>query len=61
MEGSKAFSKAFMDRNSIPTAKFKVFRASEVEQAIEYGAIVSDVVFALLSHEVVHILGGDAL
>ncbi|KAI0361360.1 aminoimidazole ribonucleotide synthetase [Trametes cingulata] len=36
MEGSKAFSKAFMDRHQIPTAKFKVFASSEVDQAIEY-------------------------
>lgn len=36
MEGSKAFSKAFMARHSIPTAQFKVFRSSEVEAAITY-------------------------
>ncbi|KAI0348341.1 aminoimidazole ribonucleotide synthetase [Trametopsis cervina] len=36
MEGSKAFSKDFMDRNSIPTAKFKTFSSSEFEQASEY-------------------------
>ena len=36
MEGSKAFSKAFMDRHNIPTAKFKTFQASEVDQAIDY-------------------------
>ncbi|KAI0034139.1 phosphoribosylglycinamide synthetase [Vararia minispora EC-137] len=36
MEGSKAFSKAFMQRHAIPTAAFRVFAASEVEQAIEY-------------------------
>ncbi|RDX50484.1 aminoimidazole ribonucleotide synthetase [Lentinus brumalis] len=36
MEGSKAFSKAFMDRHNIPTAKFKVFQASEVDHAIQY-------------------------
>ena len=36
MEGSKAFSKAFMDRHSIPTAKFKTFASSEFEQASEY-------------------------
>lgn len=36
MEGSKAFSKAFMDRHKIPTAKFKTFRSSEIDQAIDY-------------------------
>ncbi|CDO73468.1 hypothetical protein BN946_scf185013.g103 [Trametes cinnabarina] len=36
MEGSKAFSKAFMARHNIPTAKFKVFQCSEYEHAIEY-------------------------
>ncbi|KAI0652094.1 aminoimidazole ribonucleotide synthetase [Trametes meyenii] len=36
MEGSKAFSKAFMDRHQIPTAKFKVFSSAEVDEAIEY-------------------------
>jgi phosphoribosylamine--glycine ligase/phosphoribosylformylglycinamidine cyclo-ligase len=36
MEGSKAFSKAFMARHSIPTAAFRVFSSSEVDQAIEY-------------------------
>ncbi|OJT02709.1 Bifunctional purine biosynthetic protein ADE1 [Trametes pubescens] len=36
MEGSKAFSKAFMDRHQIPTAKFKVFASSQFDQASEY-------------------------
>lgn len=36
MEGSKAFSKAFMDRHQIPTAKFKVFASWEFDQAVEY-------------------------
>jgi len=36
MEGSKAFSKAFMARHSIPTAKFRVFSSSEVDHAIQY-------------------------
>ncbi|GBE77795.1 Bifunctional purine biosynthetic protein [Sparassis crispa] len=36
MEGSKTFSKTFMDRHSIPTAQFRVFSASQVDQAIHY-------------------------
>jgi phosphoribosylamine--glycine ligase/phosphoribosylformylglycinamidine cyclo-ligase len=36
MEGSKAFSKAFMQRHSIPTAKFRVFKADQVEEAISH-------------------------
>lgn len=36
MEGSKAFSKAFMDRHSIPTAKFTVFQSSEFDRAKAY-------------------------
>ncbi|EMD41961.1 hypothetical protein CERSUDRAFT_102344 [Gelatoporia subvermispora B] len=36
MEGSKASSKDFMQRHHIPTAEYRVFRASEVEQAIDY-------------------------
>jgi phosphoribosylamine--glycine ligase/phosphoribosylformylglycinamidine cyclo-ligase len=36
MEGSKAFSKAFMDRHSIPTAEFQVFAASQYEAAQNY-------------------------
>ena len=36
MGGSKAFAKAFMARHSIPTAKCRVFPASEVDLAIEY-------------------------
>ncbi|KAH7914779.1 phosphoribosylglycinamide synthetase [Hygrophoropsis aurantiaca] len=36
MEGSKAFSKAFMQRHSIPTARFRTFLSSEVEEAIKY-------------------------
>jgi phosphoribosylamine--glycine ligase/phosphoribosylformylglycinamidine cyclo-ligase len=36
MEGSKAFSKAFMARHSIPTAKFRVYHSSEVDEAINY-------------------------
>ncbi|KAH8990162.1 aminoimidazole ribonucleotide synthetase [Lactarius hatsudake] len=36
MEGSKAFSKAFMTRHAIPTAAFRVFATSQVDEAIEY-------------------------
>jgi phosphoribosylamine--glycine ligase/phosphoribosylformylglycinamidine cyclo-ligase len=36
LEGSKAFSKDFMARHRIPTAKFKIFKSSQVEEAIEY-------------------------
>ncbi|KAN0134141.1 Phosphoribosylglycinamide synthetase, ATP-grasp (A) domain containing protein [Lactarius tabidus] len=36
MEGSKAFSKAFMTRRAIPTAVFRVFSSSQVGEAIEY-------------------------
>ncbi|KAF8846187.1 phosphoribosylamine--glycine ligase [Paxillus ammoniavirescens] len=36
MEGSKAFSKAFMHRHAIPTAKFRTFSSSQIDQAIEH-------------------------
>ncbi|KAJ6503291.1 aminoimidazole ribonucleotide synthetase [Mycena vitilis] len=36
MEGSKAFSKDFMARHSIPTAKFKVFSSSQFDEAVAY-------------------------
>lgn len=36
MEGSKAFSKDFMARHSIPTAAFKVFKSSQFDDASEY-------------------------
>ena len=36
MEGSKAFSKAFMQRHNIPTARFRVFLSSEFDQASDY-------------------------
>jgi phosphoribosylamine--glycine ligase/phosphoribosylformylglycinamidine cyclo-ligase len=36
MEGSKAFSKDFMARHSIPTAQYRTFRSSELEQAVQY-------------------------
>lgn len=34
IEGSKAFSKDFMKRNNIPTAKYEVF--TEFESALQY-------------------------
>ncbi|KAJ3769370.1 aminoimidazole ribonucleotide synthetase [Lentinula raphanica] len=36
MEGSKAFSKDFMARHSIPTAKYRVFQSSQIDDAIFY-------------------------
>ncbi|KAG8219646.1 phosphoribosylglycinamide synthetase [Butyriboletus roseoflavus] len=36
MEGSKAFSKAFMLRHRIPTATFRTFSSSQVDEAIEH-------------------------
>lgn len=36
MEGSKAFSKDFMRRHNIPTAKFKTFGSNQFETASEY-------------------------
>lgn len=33
LEGSKAFAKDFMARNNIPTARYKSFSASEIQQA----------------------------
>ncbi|KAH7885972.1 phosphoribosylglycinamide synthetase [Phlebopus sp. FC_14] len=36
MEGNKAFSKAFMERHSIPTAKFRTFSSAQVDKAIEH-------------------------
>ena len=36
MEGSKSFSKSFMARHSIPTARFRIFQSLEINQAIEY-------------------------
>ena len=34
MEGSKAFSKAFMLRHKIPTATFRTFSSSQIDEAI---------------------------
>ncbi|KAI0080341.1 phosphoribosylamine--glycine ligase [Panus rudis PR-1116 ss-1] len=36
MEGSKAFAKEFMQRHSIPTARFQVFPSTDYEKAVEY-------------------------
>ncbi len=36
MEGSKAFSKAFMSRNSIPTARYATFASSQYQEACDY-------------------------
>jgi len=36
MEGSKVFAKDFMQRHSIPTAKFRVFNSSQYAEALEY-------------------------
>lgn len=36
MEGSKAFSKAFMERHRIPTAKFRTFLSGQIDGAIDY-------------------------
>ncbi|TFK77295.1 bifunctional purine ADE1 [Pluteus cervinus] len=36
MEGSKAFSKAFMARHSIPTAQFQTFTSGQLDDAVSY-------------------------
>ncbi len=36
LEGSKAFSKKFMERNNIPTAAYKEFTAESFEQGVAY-------------------------
>ncbi|KAF9076069.1 aminoimidazole ribonucleotide synthetase [Rhodocollybia butyracea] len=36
MEGSKAFSKDFMARHSIPSAQYRVFQSSQINEAIHY-------------------------
>ncbi len=45
LEGSKAFSKGFMERHQIPTAKVKVFNSGQDEEAAQYiGTIKGKVV-----------------
>ncbi|KAI6007171.1 phosphoribosylglycinamide synthetase [Pisolithus albus] len=36
MEGSKAFSKEFMQRHNIPTAQFRTFPSGQIDDAIDY-------------------------
>ncbi|KAF5323578.1 hypothetical protein D9611_005721 [Ephemerocybe angulata] len=36
MEGSKAFSKDFMVRHNIPTARFRTFQSSQLDEAIDH-------------------------
>ena len=36
LEGSKDFSKQFMLRHQIPTAKARTFQAHETEEALQY-------------------------
>jgi phosphoribosylamine--glycine ligase len=36
LEGSKDFSKQFMVRNNVPTAKARTFTVSELPQAFDY-------------------------
>ncbi len=36
LEGSKDFAKEFMQKNSIPTAKYKTFTADNYQEAVEY-------------------------
>lgn len=40
MEGSKSFSKAFMDRHNIPTAAYREFDSNQLDDAISYLAEV---------------------
>ena len=36
MEGSKAFSKDFMARHNIPTARYRTFSTAQLDEAVEY-------------------------
>lgn len=36
LEGSKEFAKAFMERNRIPTARYRSFRAGQIEEARQF-------------------------
>jgi phosphoribosylamine---glycine ligase len=36
LEGSKAFAKAFMDRNGVPTAAHQTFQAAELDEALRF-------------------------
>jgi hypothetical protein len=36
MEGSKAFSKEFMSRHGIPTARYQVFSDTQFDEAVSY-------------------------
>ena len=36
MEGSKAFSKEFMARHNIPTAAFRTFSATQVDECMQF-------------------------
>ncbi|KAG6817721.1 hypothetical protein H0H87_004512 [Tephrocybe sp. NHM501043] len=36
LEGSKAFSKDFMARHNIPTAAYRVFQNTQIDEAVEY-------------------------
>jgi len=51
LEGSKAFSKAFMQRYNIPTAAYKEFTAIQVEEGLQY----------LQSHPLPVVLKADGL
>lgn len=51
LEGSKAFAKAFMQRNNIPTAAYKEFTLDNYDEGIKY----------LQSHEVPIVVKADGL